>query len=98
MVAINVEQETAFNQDEVLQDPMEVLDICMSLVSVVMTDVRATETRLYRHSITTVTLAHYSVQEYLVSARICQGRAVRYSMQSAACHGSIAKGCIGYLL
>ncbi|OBT42939.1 hypothetical protein VE00_07269 [Pseudogymnoascus sp. WSF 3629] len=25
-------------------------------------------------------------------------RAARYSMQPAACHGSIAKGCIGYLL
>ncbi|KFZ24483.1 hypothetical protein V502_01035 [Pseudogymnoascus sp. VKM F-4520 (FW-2644)] len=76
---------------------MDVLDICMSLVSVVITDVPYLS-ELNRRSSTTVTLAHYSVQEYLVSVRICQGRAARYSMQPAACHGSIAKGCIGYLL
>ncbi|OBT50693.1 hypothetical protein VE04_09070 [Pseudogymnoascus sp. 24MN13] len=97
VVAINVEQETAFNRDEILEDPMEVLDICTSLVLVVITDVPSLS-ELNRRSSTTVTLAHYSVQEYLVSARICQGRAARYSMQPAACHGSIAKGCIGYLL
>ncbi|KFY03640.1 hypothetical protein V490_00108, partial [Pseudogymnoascus sp. VKM F-3557] len=97
VVAIDVEQETAFNRDEVLQDPMEVLDICMSLVSVVMTEGPPLGGSSHPLS-TTVTLAHYSVQEYLVSARICQGRANGYSMQPAACHGSIAKGCIGYLL
>ncbi|KFY31801.1 hypothetical protein V493_00784 [Pseudogymnoascus sp. VKM F-4281 (FW-2241)] len=97
VVAINVEQETAFNRDEVLQDPMEVLDICMSLVSVVMTDIPSLS-ELNSRSSTTVTLAHYSVQEYLVSARICQGRAARYSMRPAPCHSYIAKGSIGYLL
>ncbi|KFY86468.1 hypothetical protein V500_07614 [Pseudogymnoascus sp. VKM F-4518 (FW-2643)] len=38
VVAINVERETAFDQDEVLEDPMDVLNICMSLVSVVITE------------------------------------------------------------
>lgn len=38
VVAINVEQETAFNRDEVLKDPMEVLDIYISLVTVVMAE------------------------------------------------------------
>ncbi|KFZ15388.1 hypothetical protein V501_02734 [Pseudogymnoascus sp. VKM F-4519 (FW-2642)] len=107
VVAINAERESAFDRDEVLEDPMEVLDICMSLVTVAMTEgyflsdgkrrVRRTQTVTLAQTVT-VTLAHYSVQEYLVSARICQGRAARYSMQPAACHGSIAKGSIGYLL
>ena len=97
VVAINVERETAFDRDEVLEDPMEVLDICTSLVSVVMTEGRSLSERdrRLRTISRTVTLAHYSVQEYLVSARICQGRAARYSMQPAACHGYIAKGSIG---
>jgi hypothetical protein len=100
VVAIDVEREPAFDRDEVLEDPMEVLDICMILVSVVMTEESSLDGPSRRSNTTsrTVTLAHYSVQEYLVSERICQGRAARYSMQPAACHGYIAKGCIGYLL
>ncbi|KAL5344963.1 hypothetical protein ACLOAV_009916 [Pseudogymnoascus australis] len=97
VVAINVERKTAFDRDEVLEDPMEVLNICMGLVSVVMTEAREPNRRLGT-TIQTVTLAHYSVQEYLLSPSICQGRAARYSMRPAACHGYIAKGSIGYLL
>ncbi|ELR05748.1 hypothetical protein GMDG_07590 [Pseudogymnoascus destructans 20631-21] len=100
VVAINVERETAYDRDEVLEDPMDVLDIFMSLVSVVKTEVPFSSQRNRHLSTTfqTVTLAHYSVQEYLVSARICEGHAARYSMRPAACHSYIAKGSIGYLL
>ncbi|ELR06475.1 hypothetical protein GMDG_08000, partial [Pseudogymnoascus destructans 20631-21] len=100
VVAINVERETAFDRDEALEDPMDVLDICLSLVSVVMIEEPSLSEPNRRLSTIsrTATLAHYSVQEYLVSARICQGRAARYSMQPDACHGYIAKGSIGYLL
>lgn len=97
VVAINVGRETAFDQDEVLEEPIEVLKICMSLVSVVITEAR--EPNHYLGTVTqTVTLAHYSVQEYLVSPNIRQGRATQYSMRPAACHGYIAKGSLGYLL
>jgi hypothetical protein len=77
VVAINVERETAFDRDEVLEDPMEVVDICMSLVSVVMTEGSSlSEPNCHLSTISRiVTLAHYSVQEYLVSARICHGPA-----------------------
>jgi hypothetical protein len=100
VVAINVERETAFDRDEILEDPMEVLDICLSLVLVVMTEGSSLSGPSRRSSTIsrTVTLAHYSVQEYLISARIYQGHATRYSMQPATCHGYIAKGSIGYLL
>ena len=97
VVAIDVERETAFDRDEVLEDPMEVLDICISLVSVVMIE-GPSSSEPSRHLSTTVTLAHYSVQEYLVSTRICQSRAARYSMRPAACNSFIAKGSISYLL
>lgn len=36
VVAINVERETVFDRNDVLEDPMEILDICTSLV--VMTE------------------------------------------------------------
>ena len=89
VVAIDVDREPAFDRDDVFEDAMDVLDICSSLVSVVTT--KGSLIRI-------VALAHYSVQEYLVSARICQGSAALYGMQTTACHGYIAKGSIGYLL
>ncbi|KAG9230960.1 hypothetical protein BJ875DRAFT_384023 [Amylocarpus encephaloides] len=100
IVAINVEREPAFNRDEILEDPIDVLDICMGLVSVAMAESSSLPSPS-PHSSTisrTVTLAHYSVQEYLVSTRIRQGNAARYSMQAAASHAYIAKGTISYLL
>ncbi|KFY17204.1 hypothetical protein V492_00821 [Pseudogymnoascus sp. VKM F-4246] len=97
VAAINVERETAFDRDDVLEDPMDVLDICKSLVSVVMTK-GPTLQKPNRPFKTTVILAHYSVQEYLVSTRICQSHAARYSLTPGACHSYIAKGSIGYLL
>ncbi|KFY39482.1 hypothetical protein V494_03965 [Pseudogymnoascus sp. VKM F-4513 (FW-928)] len=97
VVAINVERETAFDPGSVLEDPMDVLDICKSLVSVVMTK-GPTLKKPNRPFKTTVILAHYSVQEYLVSPRICLSHAARYSLTPAVCHSYIAKGSIGYLL
>jgi ankyrin repeat protein len=86
VLAIDVERDPAFDRDEVLEDPLEVLNICSSLV--IFTD--------SPNGI--IALAHYSVQEYLVSDRIRQGHAKQYSMQEAECHSAITKGCLKYLL
>jgi hypothetical protein len=43
-----------------------------------------------------IALAHYSVQEYLVSDRIIQGSAKQYGMQEAKCHDAIARGSLKY--
>ncbi|OBT84786.1 hypothetical protein VE02_06923 [Pseudogymnoascus sp. 03VT05] len=98
VVAINVEREAAFDRDEALEDPMDVLDICLGLVSVTEEPSLSEPSRSLSTASRTATLAHYSVQEYLISPGICQGRAARYSMQPAVCHGYIAKGSISYLL
>jgi ankyrin repeat protein len=45
-----------------------------------------------------IALAHYSVQEYLVSDRIKQGPAKQYNMHEAKCHGVMMDGCLKYLL
>ena len=45
-----------------------------------------------------VALAHYSVQEYLVSDRIKQGPAKQYSMQEAECQNAITRGSLNYLI
>jgi hypothetical protein len=94
VVAIDVTRDLAFNRDEVLVDPLEALDICSSLVTIMKNeeDGRLGSTQQI------IALAHYSVQEYLVSDRIRQGSAKQYSMQEAECHNAIAKGSLKYLM
>jgi hypothetical protein len=94
VVAINVARDPAFDRDEVLEDPLEVLDICSSLVTVTKNKVDRRSGSAQR----IVALAHYSVQEYLVSDRIKQGPAKQYSMQEAECHNVITRGSLKYLI
>ncbi|KAJ8106078.1 hypothetical protein OPT61_g9781 [Boeremia exigua] len=98
VIAIDIERDPAFDRDEVLEDPMDVLNICSSLVTITRgkkdeeeEDEESTEQRL-------VALAHYSVQEYLVSDRIKQGMAKEYGLQEVECHTTITEGCLKYLM
>jgi ankyrin repeat protein len=94
VVAIDAERDLAFDSNEVLEDPLEVLDICSSLV-IITTDKAKGSSRPAQQIIA---LAHYSVQEYLVSDRIRQGSAKQYSMQEGECHNAIARGSLKYLI
>jgi ankyrin repeat protein len=94
VVAIDVAGDPVFNRDEVLEDPLEALNICSSLVTI--TTNRADSGWGPPQRI--IALAHYSVQEYLVSDRIKQGQAKQYSMQEAECHNAISIRCLRYLL
>jgi hypothetical protein len=91
VIAIDIERNPAFNNDEVLEDPLEVLSICSSLVTITATEGDSSTERI-------VTLAHYSVKEYLTTENILQSRAARYGIQGIACNEFIAMGCISYLL
>lgn len=93
VVAINVAREPAFDRDEVLEDPLEALNICSSLVTITTNRAERVSGPAQR----IIALAHYSVQEYLVSGRIKQGQAKQYSMQEVGCHDAIAQGCLKYL-
>jgi hypothetical protein len=94
VVAIDVARDPAFDRDEVLEDPLEVLDICSSLVTITTNGADGGSRPAQR----IVALAHYSVQEYLVSDRIRQGLAKQYSMQEAACQSAITRGSLKYLM
>ena len=93
VVAIDVARDPAFDRDEVLEDPLEALNICSSLVTITTDEAEGS----WRPAQQIVALAHYSVQEYLVSDRIKQGQAKQYSMQEAECHNAITKGSLKYL-
>ncbi|KAH8623087.1 hypothetical protein IG631_22244 [Alternaria alternata] len=92
VVAIDVSRRPAFDCNEVLVDPLEALEICSGLVTV------ATDGPHYLKTTQRVlTLAHYSVQEYLVSDRIRQGPAKQYSMRDVECHTAITRATLSYL-
>ncbi|KAH6875175.1 hypothetical protein BKA58DRAFT_418768 [Alternaria rosae] len=94
VVAIDIAREPAFDRNEVLVDPLEALDICSSLVTVTENEAE----KRSRPANLIIALAHYSVQEYLVSDRIKQGPAKQYSMQEGECQKVIARGCLKYLI
>ncbi|CAN9361213.1 unnamed protein product [Alternaria alternata] len=94
VVAIDVARDPAFDRDEVLEDPLEALDICSSLITITTNGADERSGSAQR----IVALAHYSVQEYLVSDRIEQGLAKQYSMQEAACQSTITRGTLKYLM
>lgn len=103
VVAINTDRDPMFNQDEVLEDPLEILDMCSSLITITTTDniiedfPQASKFG-YVPSGKVVGLAHYSVKEYLISKRSRPNRAEKYSIQDASCNGFLAISCLGYLL
>lgn len=100
VAAINVERDPMFDRQEVLEDPLESLNMCSSLVS--LATVEESSRRGWNDQSESarqiIFLAHYSVKEYLISERSRKGRAARYSMQDADCNEIIAKSCLGYLL
>jgi hypothetical protein len=93
VAAINVERDLAFDRDEVLEDLLEALHICSSLVTITMSKVDGSVGPAQQ----IIALVYYSVQEYLVSDRIEQGLAKQYSMQEAECYSAIAGGSLKYL-
>ena len=100
VAAIDAKRIPAFNRQEVLQEPFDVLNICSSLVTVG----RANRSQLGKwvgHSQSTgevIRLAHSSIKEYLISEQCRLSRATRYSMDNVACNRWIAKNCLEYLL
>jgi hypothetical protein len=97
VVAIDTNRNPAFDHDDILEDPLEVLDICSSLVTLTTVSGNDFHDRPF-NSQRIVALAHYSVQEYLVSDRIRQGDASRYSLEAAVCHNAIMQDCLHYVL
>ncbi|OQN96222.1 hypothetical protein B0A48_17784 [Cryoendolithus antarcticus] len=100
------EAHTRFDEDEVLEDPRDILRICSSLVSITSgsdganeSDEVDDETANSRDASMSapqyVRLAHFSVKEYLVSARPC---VAKYSLQSDSSHDILAMCCLVYLL
>ena len=102
-LAVTYEDGTPrLNLENRVLDPYNILEVCSSLVTV--TDLREEVSNSFedteRQSFTSmrVRLAHYSVKEYLLSSRISQGPANKYSVNQISSHIMIAETCLTYLL
>ncbi|OCL13022.1 hypothetical protein AOQ84DRAFT_283938, partial [Glonium stellatum] len=89
VVAIDVDNGGVFDEDGILESPNDVLTICSSLVAI-------TKPRRNRRI---VSLAHYSVQEYLLSIPMGAPSPIgSYRIESSETNAFIAQGCLVYLL
>ena len=108
VIAINPAGNPRFDADMQLSAPEDVLEICSSLVVVEETTVDTYE-KIYGaqfagHSISIIRLAHFSVQEYLLSPRINDQAVTRYAgasafaIQNVPGNATLARDCLTYLL
>jgi hypothetical protein len=97
-LAIDVNRNPAFDREEVLEDPLDALKICSSLVTIATEQESSSERAFDLESVDShsspkrkiLLLAHYSVNEYLISKLICQRKVARYSIQSVTYNEFIA--------
>lgn len=107
VIAIRVEGDVGFDRDMVLANPLDLLRICSSLITITKKpkskdkedkDDEEGDNVPSESGKEVVDLAHYSVKEYLISDRIQRGRAARYSLEESTSNLFIAKSCLHYLL
>ena len=77
-----------FEEDWRPEDPRDtVLSTCSSLIAIVNTD-----------GSPVMQFSHFSVKEYLTSARIAEGRVSRYSIPLEPAHLFVTQACLSFLL
>jgi len=96
VVAIDTEEDCRLDLENRLREPHDILTICSSLVTTTRSTVMEGHER-YRE-IEELKLAHFSVKEYLISDRMRNTKASRYSLTDYSAHDYIARTCLVYLL
>ena len=103
VLAIDLDDGPSFKPEQGLPDPRSVLTICSTLVTVTTEKL---ESDLLQHGefgervyeVERISLAHYSVKNYLTSTRARPTPLDRFRISPDASHTSIAMGCLTYLL
>jgi ankyrin repeat domain-containing protein 50 len=96
-VAIKLGDDARLNRKRRLQDEHDILQICPGFINVAPSSNIGLDTQNDKLSYV-VSIAHYSVQEYLESDRICQQKTAFFSMRSTGSALQIAQMCLVYLL
>lgn len=89
--AIDVEGSPRFDPENRLPEPLDILTICASLISLDHQTDKGERKIIVR-------LAHFSVKEYLVSHRMRQSNAKQYSVREINANISIYSDCLVYLM
>ena len=100
VAAIDMENGSILNVDEVLEDPAEALDICSSLVTVEPVGwrvFRGTVPGLKSYNMA-VKLSHQSVKAYLLSDQSKKEGSSQYKMSRVDGNGLLAESCLQYLM
>ena len=97
-VAIEVNGATGLNRKRRLQDVDDIRYICPGLIDIGLDSGQLGESSQGEEFVSTVRIAHFSVQEYLKSSRIVHQRAAFFSLNSIEANAEIAKICLTYLL
>ena len=92
-MVIDTSAEPAFDPNDRFFTPESALAILSSLVSVTPTEVQW----FPYGPIKEINLAHYSVKEYLISARAREGPAACFAISSTAAQEQIVQSCLRYL-
>ncbi|KAJ6089813.1 hypothetical protein N7467_005029 [Penicillium canescens] len=107
--AVDLNNPAHLNRDDRLVDIDSLRDICLGLIEI-REDLRLIDREHYLElldgeyegphdqTVHIVHIAHFSVQEYLLSGRIQQAKAANFALQSGPSHAAIAKICLVYLL
>lgn len=113
VIAIDHDREPAFVPREVLEDPMDILNIGSGLITLsanttsgeISVDPQRLQKfllpgkarqELEREERLVISVAQFSVQEYLMSDRIRQRLASQYSLEDTSSHASITRSCLMY--
>lgn len=101
VAAMDPDRDLIFDVDEVLEEPKDVLSICSSLVTMDAGQApweKAGLTFKILPKSPVISLAHYSVQEYLLSNRILESSASIYAMNLPLSHSCVSRSCLRYLI
>lgn len=97
IVTVEPAERPVLDLERRFPDPEDVLTICSSLVTTNTTE-KVVGSSDAKFALVEVTLAHFSVREYLVSQDIKNGPARNFAVTESAASSSIAETCLAYLL
>ena len=96
ILPISTNDTPIFDVNNRLSDPNDIFEICLSLVSTSATaNARMNDGQLVPAEI--LSLAHFSVVEYLTSEAIRKGPCARFHVDVIEAHMTISQACVAYL-
>lgn len=97
-IAMNIEPSLGFDPKNRLKDADGIQELCPGFVDVGFRPDHTIETHDVGEAVPFVRIAHFSVQEYLVTDCIRNQKAAAFALIGEVAHSEIAQICLGYLL